>query len=179
MTGNDEDSGLTARRADLLHDWLIARGDGSLPRSSAILRAVPELGSIERVGNAFRSLARQGRIEQRHGTIRAGYGHRIVRIVTTGAVLRTEGCPLMLEGAGNPKSHRVGHATLSEVLRVVEECATQRIPLPRPGRLGKKISRSAATVRNALAALHDDGRLILRQRGMRQAAELPDGRTTL
>jgi hypothetical protein len=129
--------GLLDERVNALYRWLLARNSDALPRTEAILAALPTLGSGGQVGNAFRSLARQGLIEQRHGTLRRASGHRIVRIVATGRVLSTEGCPLSLDDF------------------------------------------SAEESRLALTALHDEGKLILVQRGMRWGAVLPDGRATL
>ena len=173
--------GIADRRADALYAWLLAQ-EAVLPPDPAIGRAMPEFGDGVQVSDAFRLLARQGRIEQRHGSLRWMHGHRIVRIVATGAVLQTAGCMLRLgetvAGAAGRK-HRIAEDTLRRVLGVVEACADRHLYLPRPAGLGRRTGLSAETARRALAALHDDGRLILRQRGMRRAAELPDGRRTL
>jgi hypothetical protein len=179
MTEDGSTSSIAARRADALYAWLVERRSSELPRSSALVRVLPELGSAERVATVFGSLVRQGLIEQRHGTIRVAPGHRIVRIIATGAVLQTNNCPLALDGPRSKAPRRVGQNTIRLVLDVVVHCADQGLRLPRPSGLGKRVGRSAETARVALTTLHDDGLLILRQRGTRWAAELPDGRCTL
>ncbi len=166
------------QRADALYSWLTERSSGVLPRIAVIATALPQIGGQAMVRDAFRLLARQGRIEQRHGTLRMSRGHRIVRIVATGVVLRTVGCPITFDSPPNSPPHRIGDATTQLVLHVVKDCALHNLRLPRPDRFGKRIGRSAETVRRALSTLHDDGQIILRQRGMRRVAELPDGRST-
>ncbi len=166
------------QRADALYKWLIERPPGALPRLAAIAAALREMETVAAVSDAFRLLVRQGRIEQRHGTLRLARGHRLVRIVATGALLQTAGCPLTFDSPPNFASHQIGDATMQLVLHVIKDCAVHELRLPRPDRLGARIGRSGETVRRALSALHDNGQIILRQRGMRRVAELPDGRST-
>lgn len=170
---------MTWQRADVLYAWLAARSDPELPGLRAIAAAAPGAGTPKQVFEAFTLLALQGRIRQRHGTSGRAKGHRIVLITDTGAVLKTPGCPLTFDSPPNRCGHRVAAATIVRVLEIVERCAAQRLYLPRPDRLGQRIGRSAYTVQRALCALHDEGRITLVQRGMRRAAELPDGRATL
>jgi len=173
-----ENPGMVGERADTLYAWLAERNDSVLPGRRTILSALPVLGSAKRVDDAFRALVRRGLIDQRNGSLRIYRGHRIVRIVATGAVLMTKGCALTLDDP--PEATRaVGRATIGAVMAIVEDCATRRLPLPRPARLGTRVGRSAQTVRLALNTLHDEGKLTLVQRGMRWGAELPDGRVTL
>jgi hypothetical protein len=137
------------------------------------------MGNPPALCRAFCMLVAQGRIEQRHGTRGATKGHRIVLIVATGKVLKTADCPLTLDGPPNRPAHAVADSTLSRVMEFVEHCAACGLYLPGSERLGQRIGRSGETARRALCELHDAGRLTLVQRGMRRAAELPDGRRTL
>jgi hypothetical protein len=187
MTAAATDQGITGTRADALYAGC---SPGRTERCRSLRRSCarcPELRCLSRVSGAFQTLAWQRRIEQRHGTLRFARGHRIVRIVATGKEMRTDGCPLTLDGAPAlrrypaPALRRypVGRETLGAVLEVVKGCAEGGSRLPRPGRIGQNIGRSPYTVAWALRLLHDDGQLTLIQRGRRRAAELPDGRRTL
>jgi hypothetical protein len=167
------------QRADALYDWLISRNDDELPRCHTILALLPCMADPSALHRAFRHLATQRRIEQRYGTRETSRGHRIVLIVATGAILKTAGCPLTVNDPPNRAAHAVADATLRRVMEVVEDCAAQGLYLPRSERLGRRVGRSGDTARRALCELHDAGRLTLIQRGMRRAAELPDGRRTL
>jgi hypothetical protein len=158
---------------------LASRSDGELPGLIAIAAAAPNVGTPKQVFEAFATLARQGRIDQRHGTPGRAKGHRIVLIVGTGAVLKTSGCPLTFDSAPNRRGHRVGAATMRRVFEVVERCAAHRLYMPRTDHLAQRVGRSADIVRHALRALHDEGEIILVRRHTRRAAKLPDGRATL
>jgi hypothetical protein len=159
--------------------WLLFRPPPELPSFAEIRRAVPELRTKLGVFDAFQSLARQGRIEYRHGSRNRDRGHRIVRIVATGAVLRTVGCPLTFDGLPRQRLHPVSDLTLWRVLEAVEECANCGVPLPNFTQLGTRAGRSGTSVRRALDALQDEGLLKLIEHGTRRVAELPDGRRTL
>jgi hypothetical protein len=172
------DLGPALQRADALYALLLDCLTGPLPHSAVILRALPELRTTSGVSSAFRSLERRGRIEQRFGT-RHCQGHRIVRIVATGAVLRTAGCELTFDDPWRQPRNAAGVTTVARVLKAVEDCADRGARLPRAERLGVFLGRSAGVVRLALNVLHDSGQLRLIQRGTRRAAELPDGRRTL
>lgn len=147
--------------------------------------ALPCMGGSVGVALALRLLATQGRIEQRHGSShtrlrRAGRfadGERIVKVVATGAVLRTEGCRLTFDSPPH-LPHLVGAGTVRRVLAVVSHCADHDLPLPGTKRLAEGLGRSVLTIQRALAELHDDGRLTLFQFGRRRGAVLPDGRGT-
>jgi hypothetical protein len=178
MTGASRDLCTTRLRADALYVWLLYRPPPDLPRSAAILRALPELRWVSGVSRGFLLLTRRGRIDERHGTWREGFGHRIVRIVATGAVLRTAGCKLTLNDPPRQGLYPVGDTTVQRVLKVVEECADREERLPSPERLGARIGRRGTAVRLALHALHDSRQLKLIQRGARWMAELPNGRST-
>jgi hypothetical protein len=171
--------GVTRQRANALYTWLTSLNHSELPGLIAIAAAAPGTGTPKQVFEAFSLLARHGRIDQRHGTPGHAKGHRLVRIVASGAVFKTPGCPLTFDSAPNQRGHRVGAATIWRVFEIVERCAAQRLYMPRTDHLGQRVGRSPDTVRRALCALHDEGRIIPVQRGTRRVAELPDGRATL
>lgn len=160
--------GVTQQRADTLYAWLTARPTDELPKYTAILKSLPCMTAPGALFQAFHRLMVQGRIEQRHGTRGIAKGHRIVLIVATGKILKTAGCRLTLDSPPNRRAHAVADATLRRVMY-----------LPTPEHLGQRIGRSGGIARLALCELHDTGQLTLIQRGMRRAAELPDGRRTL
>jgi ribosomal protein S25 len=171
--------GVTQQRADTLHAWLTARPTDELPKYTAILKSLPCMTAPGALFQAFHRLMVQGGIEQRHGTRGIAKGHRVVLIVATGKILKTAGCPLTLDSPPNRRAHAVADATLRRVMEMVEYCATNSLYLPTPEHLGQRIGRSGGIARLALCELHDTGQLTLIQRGMRRAAELPDGRRTL
>jgi hypothetical protein len=171
--------GVTQQRADTLYIWLAARPTDELPKYNAILRSLPCMSTPGALFQAFHRLAVQGRINQRHGSAGVAKGHRIVLMVASGKILKTAGCPLTLDSPPTRPVHAVADATLRRVMEVVEHCATNSLYLPTPERLGQRVGRSGDIARLALCKLHDSGQLTLIQRGMRRAAEFPDGRRTL
>jgi hypothetical protein len=179
LNERSDNVGVTRQRANALYAWLTSLNDVELPGLIAIAVAAPGAGTPKQVFEAFATLARQGRIDQRHGTPGRAKGHRIVLILATGAVLKTPGCPLTFDSTPNRRGHRVGAATIWRVFEIVERCATEHLYMPRTDHFGQRVGRSPDTVRRALCALHDEGRIVLVQRGTRRVAELPDGRATL
>lgn len=81
-----------------LHDFLCSlNADEPLPRPAEIARifrrSTGGAGDAYLVCGALLSLDQRGFIALRHGTRTEHRGHQAVRIIATGAVLKTEGCP--------------------------------------------------------------------------------------
>lgn len=91
-------SGMAERRlygaeaVSALYAWLRCRESDELPR----LRDIAEQAGITShyvVWLALATLMRQGRITLRHGTRSLHRGHQAIRVLATGRVLKTAGCP--------------------------------------------------------------------------------------
>lgn len=86
-------SSVGMRQAEWLLDWLISRQSDMLPRMKEIGALCPEWTDSHGIHNAFRELARKQRILWRAGTVSENRGHCAVRIIPSGRVLKTAGCP--------------------------------------------------------------------------------------
>ena len=159
--------------------WLLALNSEDLPPIRDTAAQVAAIDTQKRVFEAYRHLDMDGRIVLRHGTPHACKGERLVRIVANGRILKTLGCTLTFDSPPNRRAHQVGVETLRRVHELVETCAAERLYLPAPERIGARLGRSGDIVVRALRELHDAGALTLIQHGMRRAARLPDGRSTL
>lgn len=80
-----------AAKAAKLFLWLQAY-QGDLPKLSGVAKAVP-LPSHYDAWDALDYLRKAGRIMWRSGTRQANRGHQAVRMLDTGKVLKTAGCP--------------------------------------------------------------------------------------
>ena len=81
-----------AEAVSALYAWLRCRESDELPR----LRDIAEQAGITShyvVWLALATLMRQGRITLRHGTRSLHRGHQAIRVLATGRVLKTAGCP--------------------------------------------------------------------------------------
>ena len=96
MTQAKEPS-LGAHRAEALYrlllDFAETRPVPPLPRLGRLAALVPDTFSAYEVYNALSILRNSGRIRWQSGTRSVARGHQAIRIVATGAVLRTAGCP--------------------------------------------------------------------------------------
>jgi Bacterial regulatory proteins, gntR family len=77
--------------ANRLQDWLAAHPHDELPRLRAIGAAIGSTGYD--VWDALTLLEDDGKIVRRHGTRSENRGHQAIRIIATGRVLKTAGCP--------------------------------------------------------------------------------------
>ncbi len=75
------------------YNWLLDRTDPELPQHSYICRVVQNAGDVGRLRLAFGWLRRQRLITQREGSTTGARSHRAIRIVATGQVFKTPGCP--------------------------------------------------------------------------------------
>ena len=64
------------------------------------------------------------------------------------------------------------------VLRAVLNAADAGQPMPKPAIMGRSIGLCTSVVHAALAALHDDGTITMRHRGMRLVVRYIDGTET-
>lgn len=79
-------------RAWLLR-WLIERESDVLPRVAAIAGQCPLTSDHYTIDQNLRQLVKHGLIVRRTGTRLQNRGHAAIRIVATGRVLKTSGCP--------------------------------------------------------------------------------------
>jgi hypothetical protein len=79
--------------ATWLYRWLCDRETDVLPRLVGIASAAPYAGSVYSVDTALRQLRKAGLIAWRTGTRSENRGHGAVRIIATGRILKTSGCP--------------------------------------------------------------------------------------
>ena len=79
--------------ATWLLEYLGQRESDVLPHLRAFEHLYPGMVSLYTIDQAFRLLVRQSAITRRTGTRHIGRGHAAVRIIATGRVFRTDGCP--------------------------------------------------------------------------------------
>lgn len=79
--------------AGWLLEWLAARETDDLPVIKTLETLYPGIASGYTIDQAFRLLVRQGAVTRRTGTRMVGKGHAAVRVIATGRVFRTQGCP--------------------------------------------------------------------------------------
>lgn len=84
-------------RGEEMHTWLLTwlteRASDVLPRAKGIAAQCPGVASVYSIDAALRHLAGKGAITRRTGTVSENRGHAAIRIVATGRVLKTPGCP--------------------------------------------------------------------------------------
>lgn len=81
-----------APAAAALYAWLLAHDTDELPRLIDLAEAVG-IASHYDVWGSLEMLVRHGRITRRNGTRSLHRGHQAIRILATGRVLKTTGCP--------------------------------------------------------------------------------------
>lgn len=86
-------SSRTGRVRDWLITWLTERESDTLPRLIQIANECPLTNSYYDVDNALRWLRYRSKIAWRSGTRSENRGHSAIRIIATGRVLKTAGCP--------------------------------------------------------------------------------------
>lgn len=83
--------------ADWLFAWLSDQAPDPLPPLQRIAADLPPFGhrivTHYTIWNALAKLSREGRIAWRCGTRSLHRGHQAIRIIATGRVLKTAGCP--------------------------------------------------------------------------------------
>lgn len=92
---------MKSSRGPIVQDWLyrylVAYSMAEpLPKLKTIAAAAPAdvmVLDAYLVSGALDQLAEQGKIRYRHGTRSEHRGHQAIRIVVSGAVLKTAGCP--------------------------------------------------------------------------------------
>jgi hypothetical protein len=83
----------TAVNAVWLLSWLTSKETDTLPRLTAIGLLAPHVTDSYGVHQALVRLRKQRSILWRCGTRGEDRGHQAIRVVATGRVLTTEGCP--------------------------------------------------------------------------------------
>lgn len=101
---------LVIRRA--ICEWLDAQPhDAPLPRMSELAASMPDAARANAyaVCGALVVLERSGAIVMRHGTRSEARGHYAIRVVATGHVHRTKGCPFEAPQQGASECRSVNH----------------------------------------------------------------------
>lgn len=79
--------------ANWLLGWMIDRQSDVLPRLTELGSLMPEKTDGYGAHDVLKALHVQGRISWRSGTVSEARGHQAVKILPSGRVLKTEGCP--------------------------------------------------------------------------------------
>lgn len=87
--------------ADWLLKWLTERESDVLPRMIDIARECPVTNTYYAIDATLRALRSKGFIAWRSGTRSENRGHSAIRVISTGRVLKTAGCPFDLEEASD------------------------------------------------------------------------------